>query len=325
MRFGKDRKAREHGGSETRLFFCTDLHGSEICLRKLLAAEQAYSASTLIMGGDCTGKQLVPIEITDVGELRSQWSGETSVFADEDGVAAYEQTVRNAGCYPIRLTTAELREIEHDASKAMELFSAEMLTTIGRWVALATERLEPRGVHMIMTPGNDDEFAVDDVIRESAYVDAAEGQITRIGDHEMLSLGWSNPTPWHTPRECSEDELRQKIDALAAELGDMPNAIFNIHVPPYGTGLDEAPELTDDQRPSAAVTAAVGSSAVREAILEYQPLLSLHGHIHESRGVQKLGRTVCINPGSVYGEGMLQGVTVDLQPGKVKRYSLTTG
>jgi uncharacterized protein len=325
MRFGSGRPAREDRGSETRLFFCTDLHGSEICLRKLLAAERVYSANTLIMGGDCTGKQLVPIEITDTGKLQSRWSGETAVFTDEDTVAGYEQTVRNAGCYPVRLTTAELREIGHDSGKAMELFSAEMLATVGRWVSLATERLAPRGVHMIMTPGNDDEFAVDDVIRKSAFVDAAEGRITRIGRHELLSLGWSNPTPWHTPRECSEEELRSKIDALAAEIEDMPNAIFNIHVPPYGTGLDEAPELTDDQRPSAAVTAAVGSTAVREAILEYQPLVSLHGHIHESRGVQKLGRTVCINPGSVYGEGMLQGVTVDLQPGKVTRYSLTMG
>lgn len=309
----------------TRLFFCTDLHGSEICLRKLIAASKAYTANTLIMGGDCTGKQLVPIEIDASGAANSRWSGDVAVLEDEAAIQAYEQRVRNAGCYPARVTSAELEEIHSDEAKAMGLFRSEMLTTVGRWVEIATDRLEPRGVHMIMTPGNDDEFAVDDVIRRSEYVDAAEGRITRIDEHEMLSLGWSNPTPWHTPRECPEEELRGKIDVLAAQIKDMPNAIFNIHVPPHGTGLDEAPELTDDQRPSTVVTAAVGSTAVREAILEYQPLLSLHGHIHESRGVQKLGRTVCINPGSVYGEGTLQGVIVDLKPSEVKRYSLTSG
>jgi uncharacterized protein len=318
------RKQDTDSGLVTRLFFCTDLHASEMCLRKLFAAEKAYGAKTLIMGGDCTGKQLVPLEIDPHGNLSVRWAGDAVSFEDEQEAAAYEQRVRNAGSYPIRITTDRLRELQRDPEAVAPLFSEQMLQTVARWVALAEERVAPLGVHMIMTPGNDDEFAVDDVLRASDYIDAAEGRITRIGPHEMLSLGWSNPTPWHTPRECSEEELGVKIDALAGQIEDMEGAIFNIHVPPYGTGLDDAPELDEHQNP-AAVTAAVGSTAVRDAILSHQPLLSLHGHIHESRGAQKLGRTLCINPGSTYGEGVLQGVTVDLAPTEVKRYALTSG
>jgi Icc-related predicted phosphoesterase len=157
-------------------------------------------------------------------------------------------------------------------------------------------------------------------------VDAAENEVARVGNYEMLSVGWSNPTPWDTPRECLEDKLAERIDRLASEIEDMENAIFNIHVPPYGTGLDDAPALDADLKPvdGGTVMKPVGSTAVRDAILRHQPLLALHGHIHESRGVQKLGRTTCINPGSVYGEGILQGVIVELRDRRVQ-YKLTHG
>jgi Icc-related predicted phosphoesterase len=318
-------KRREQSGPETRLFFCTDLHASEMCLRKLFAAEEVYGAKTLIMGGDCTGKQLVPLELDDAGDLVVRWAGEEHRFSDEEEAAELERRIRNVGSYPVRLPSEEVRRLERDPEALQALFSERMLATVAEWVALSEERLASHDVHFVMTPGNDDEFNVDEVIRASKFVDAAEGRITRIGEHEMLSVGWSNETPWDTPRECSEEELAAKIEALAEQVEDMESAIFNIHVPPYGTGLDEAPELDEEQRPSTAISAAVGSTAVRDAILHHQPLLSLHGHIHESRGAQKLGRTLCINPGSVYGEGVLQGVIVDLVPGDVKRYSLTSG
>jgi len=65
--------------------------------------------------------------------------------------------------------------------------------------------------------------------------------------------------------------------------------------------------------------------AVREAIEKYKPLLGLHGHIHESRGVVNIGRTLCINPGSEYGEGIIRGAIVDLAKDKVLSYQLTSG
>ncbi len=329
MRIGRKDRAAGNGSANgaERVFFATDLHGSEICFRKLLAAPKHYGATTVIMGGDCTGKMLIPVVEGTPGRWTCEWAGEKRVLESEDKLEELLKQIRYSGLYPARLGAEDAARLDGDTSLVEALFSERMLVTLREWIALAEERLADSGVHLIMTPGNDDEFDVDEVIRSSQFVDGAEGRITRIGPHEMLSVGWSNPTPWQTPRECAEEELKAKIDALAADIEDMPNAIFNIHVPPYGTGLDEAPELDENQKPvqGGQVMTSVGSTAVRDAILEYAPLLSLHGHIHESRGVQKLGRTTCINPGSVYGDWTLQGVVVDLKPGAVAGYTLTAG
>jgi len=323
--FSRKSSAKE---DRTRFFFATDLHSSEACFRKLLATPRVHELDKLICGGDCTGKMLIPLVERDSepGAYLVEWAGESVVAQSEEDVAEREKEIRYAGLYPIRVTEAESDELRHDEAKLKAVFMERMLTVVGDWTALAEERLGGNGTQFVMTPGNDDEFEVDDVIRASSFVDAAENRITRLGPHEMLSVGWSNHTPWDTPRECSEEELEARIDALAAQIEDMDNAIFNIHVPPYGTGLDDAPELDENLKPvqGGKVMKPVGSTAVRDAILEHQPLLALHGHIHESRGVQKLGRTTCINPGSVYGEGTLQGVIVELAPEEV-RYSLTSG
>jgi len=144
-----------------------------------------------------------------------------------------------------------------------------------------------------------------------------------------VSMGWTNPTPWDTFREAPEEELAAKIEAVANLVPDMGRAIFNFHAPPYGSGLDDAPALDANLRPmhGGAVMKPVGSTAVSDAIVRHQPMLSVHGHIHESRGIKKMGRTLAINPGSVYGDGVLQGALLELDPkkGKVSKYLLVNG
>jgi Icc-related predicted phosphoesterase len=313
----------------TRLFFCTDVHGSEVCFRKFLSAGKVYEAGVVIMGGDCTGKMIIPLVSDGNGGYHCSWSGGDVDVHSAEELAELERQIQNNGLYPARMDAAERARLQADPDHLAELFSELMAQTLRRWLALAEERLKDSGLRVIFTPGNDDEWAVDDVLAESTFVEHPEGTIARIDDrHELLSLGWSNETPWDTPRECSEPELAEKIAALAAQVEDMPNAIFNIHVPPYGTGLDNAPELEDSGdkvKRGGSIMKPVGSTAVRDAILEHQPLLTLHGHIHESRGVQKLGRTVVINPGSAYSDWTLQGVIVDLEDGQVARYVPTTG
>jgi Icc-related predicted phosphoesterase len=286
-----------------------------------------YRAEVLLMGGDCTGKMVIPVVHGSNGAYRCEWGGSIVELPDGEQLTDCERQIRNSGYYPVRLEAEKFNAIAGDESRREQLFTETMLGTLRGWLALAEERFRGQGIRMIVTPGNDDEVVVDEVLREDAFIAAPEGELMTIDGHEMLSIGWSNPTPWDTPRECAEDELRAKIDTLARQIADMPRAIFNIHVPPYGTGLDDAAELDSEQRPvrGGAVMTSVGSTAVRDAILEYQPLLSLHGHIHESRGMQKLGRTTCINPGSVYGDWMLQGVIVDVEKDRVERYTLTCG
>ena len=103
---------------------------------------------------------------------------------------------------------------------------------------------------------------------------------------------------------------------MAERLERPERAVFNLHCPPRETHLDQAALLDDDFRPvvkggQIAMTS-VGSTAVRDAIELYQPMLGLHGHVHESPGTQRIGRTLTINPGSEYGDGVLRGVLLNL-------------
>jgi Icc-related predicted phosphoesterase len=312
-----------------RLFFCTDLHGSDVCFRKFLHAGAAYQADVVIMGGDCTGKMLVPVVAEGDGAWSCEWLGQRRTFTDPEELATQEKQISNNGLYPVRMDHDELQRLSDDPEALSARFHEVMLARLREWVELAEERLGPTELEVVFVPGNDDEFNVDEVLATTRTIAAPEGQVIRVGDgaHEMLNLAWSNHTPWDTPRECSEEDLADKIRTLAEQIEDMDRAIFNIHVPPYGTGLDSAPELEEGTKlkRGGAITGPVGSTAVRDAILEYQPLLSLHGHIHESRGTQKLGRTVSINPGSSYSDWSLQGIVVDLDGKKVKSMTPVTG
>jgi len=204
-----------------------------------------------------------------------------------------------------------------------------MISSLDRWLDMADGKLRGGQIPCILNGGNDDIWEIDDVIEQSPCVSFGEGKSLDLDGFQLVSMGWTNPTPWDTFREAPEAELAAKIEAAAAQAGDMKRTIFNFHAPPYGTGLDEAPALDEQMRPmhGGAVMKPVGSTAVRDAILTHQPLLSVHGHIHESRGVKRMGRTLAINPGSVYGDGVLQGAVIDLDPkkGKVSRYILVNG
>jgi Icc-related predicted phosphoesterase len=191
---------------------------------------------------------------------------------------------------------------------------------------MADGKLRGGEIPCILNGGNDDIWEIDDIIESSPCVQFGEGKMLDLDGFPLISMGWTNPTPWDTFREAPEPELARKIDEVAGLVPDMERAIFNFHAPPYGTGLDEAPALDDQLRPThgGAVMKPVGSTAVRDAILRHQPMLSVHGHIHESRGVK---RTLAINPGSVYGDGVLQGAVLELNPkkGKVTKYLLING
>src|SRR5262249_9390687 len=143
-------------------------------------------------------------------------------------------------------------------------------------------------------------------------------RVVDFGIYTMLSLGYSNLTPFNSPRELDEDELYRRVDAMASQIADQTSCIFNLHVPPYDSQLDSAPQLDQDLTVVTAAgqpkTIPVGSKAVRELIERYQPVLALHGHVHESRGATRIGRTLCINPGSDYHTGRISGVLVHLKP-----------
>ena len=310
----------------TRVFFATDLHGSEVCWKKFLNAAKFYDVEVLICGGDMTGKAIVPI-VQENGHITVALGGERQTVA-ADQVADVEANIRRRGYYPLQMSVERLHELDTDPSKRAACFQEVMLEGVDRWMKLAADKLRGSGVRCFVSPGNDDEMEVDEVIRRAELVELGEGRVVEIDGFSMISTGWSNPTPWKTHREESEEELTQRIDAMAHQVGDVSHSIFNLHCPPFKSGLDEAPAIDADLRllHGGRALRPVGSKAVRDAIDRYQPLLSLHGHIHESKGAVKLGNTLAINPGSAYEEGMLMAAIIQLDAKKgIKSYQLVNG
>jgi uncharacterized protein len=315
--------------SETRLYFATDIHGSETCWRKFLNSGKHYEADVMVLGGDMTGKALVPIVEQGSGRWHASLLENRYDFEDEEEVDEFEDAVRRRGYYPFRATPDEMSELETNEKLRNELFHKEMLGTVERWMRMADEKLEGTDIRCFVSPGNDDQFEVDEIVSGAKRVELAEGRVVEFGDFQMVSTGWSNRTPWDTYREEDEDQLLERLQRMVDQVTAPPEkTIYNFHCPPYGTGLDDAPELTEDLRPKHGGRSIipVGSKAVKEAIEKGQPALALHGHIHEARGNTRIGRTLCINPGSSYEQGQLLGAVVNLDgKGKVKRFVLTSG
>ena len=310
-----------------RVYFTCDLHGSQSCFFKFVNAAKMkiYKADVVIAGGDLTGKALVPITEQADGSYQASFLGSQETIQSKEQLADLKKRVRNVGYYHETMTEQHYLELAADPDKYLAALSKIIANEMEHWVQIAEERLHATGVVCYLMPGNDDAEEIGEIINKSTYVVNPEDKVVDIGEgYEMISSGYSNPTPWKTTRECPEDELRAKIDNLVTSVKNVENSIFNLHCPPFGTGLDTAPQLDKDLRPVVSagevIRVPVGSTAVLEAIEKYQPLAGLHGHIHESAGTAKIGRTVCFNPGSEYQSGVLKGYILDFDKGKVKNW-----
>jgi Icc-related predicted phosphoesterase len=311
-----------------KLFFATDVHGSEICWKKFISAGKFYEADVLILGGDMTGKAIVPIIAQGNDKYKVTLLEQESMLNGKEEVDKMALTIQNRGYYPYITNPDEVEHIFSTPGKSDELFLEQVTKILVRWMEYADQKLDGTGIRCYVCPGNDDVFEIDSVISASKLVRSVEGKVIELDEqHEMISSGWSNPTPWDTHREEPEEALLSRLESVIGMAKNPSNAIFNFHAPPYGSGLDEAPELTKDLRPAYAGRSLVpvGSKSVLAVLDKYQPLLGLHGHIHEGKGARKYKKTLCINPGSMYEQGMLHGAIVDLKPQKVGNYVLTTG
>jgi Icc-related predicted phosphoesterase len=323
------RKRRRNGNGRrgARIFFATDVHGSDRCFRKFINAGKFYDAQYLILGGDISGKSLVAIDRDDGGWRASYHDHEYRQLSESER-EELEQYIRDRGDYPVVGEQAERARTSQEEQDAV--FKEAVIESITRWLEIAEERLPGTNARCFITPGNDDYWEIDDLLRQSDVVEFVEGQRVRLDDaHEMITTGHSNLTPWDTPREFEEDVLADQIEEMAEGVDDPTNLIAVIHVPPYGTDLDQAPLLNPDLsvqlEAGSPKIGPVGSTAVRHFIEKRQPLLTLHGHVHESRAIEELGRTVCVNAGSVYAEGVLYGALVTLGNGKLETVQLVAG
>jgi uncharacterized protein len=313
-----------------KLFFVTDLHGSEICWKKFLNAGAFYQADAVILGGDITGKAMVPIVQRPNGSWEASLQDHRETLETAGEVDEFRKRVMNRGYYPIQVSEEEYRALQADADLVDKRFKEVMLEGTERWIAMAEEKLANTGIRVVACPANDDMFEIDDLLATARVVETGdEEHPIQLGDYTMVSMGWTNPTPWDTFREAEEPELARRIERALAAADDPSTTILNFHAPPYGSKLDNAPALNPDLTYVSGGQALrpVGSTAVRDAVQRVQPLLSLHGHIHESRGATKIGKTLALNPGSSYEEGILQAAIVNLDPRKrkVRNYQLVNG
>jgi Icc-related predicted phosphoesterase len=276
-----------------------------------------YKADVALLAGDLTGKAIVPIIQRD-GRYEADLFGVHRTARNEQELAGLERDIADVGYYSFVTTAKDAERLASDEAGRDELLHRLMNERVQAWLDLATERLGDGSAPLYLIPGNDDEFVIDEILDQPGHAPInAEGKVLDIpGDLQLLASGWSNHTPWQTPREESEDELYDRLDALARQVRDPRRAVFMIHVPPHDSGLDTAPLLDENLRPTVSagdvLRGPVGSSAVRRIIEDYEPLLTIHGHIHESGGERKIGKTLCVNPGSEANHGILRGYLVDV-------------
>jgi len=319
----------------TRLFFATDLHGSERTYRKFINAGKFYNANVLVMGGDITGKLLIPIIKEGNGNYRATLQGTVHHITTESELQSLLERIGLLGFYSEIMDEDQFREFQANPQAVERLFHEKARQRLESWVDLAETRLNGTGIKCFVTGGNDDDPDVLQAIRREGTHSffACENELVYVDDdHTMISVGLSTPTPWKTPREVSEEELGAMIEKMVKQVPDLSRCIFNLHNPPIDSTLDTCPMLDWNTDPPTPIVKAgqivmhgAGSTAVRTAIETYQPMLGLHGHIHESMSVAKIGRTTIVNPGSEYGEGVLRGCLINFVDGKIESYQMTSG
>jgi Icc-related predicted phosphoesterase len=318
-----------------RLFFATDVHGSEPTFRKFINAGKFYDVDVLVLGGDITGKMMIPIIALGNNTYRATLQSQVH-HLQKDDLPEFMTRLAKLGFYSSEMSESEYSGLTADPARIEHLYLEKANQRLTDWMAWAEGKLAGSNLRCYVTGGNDDPEAVIQTLNQGAseHIIPCEEKLVSLSDegHTMISLGYSNPTPWKTPREIEENQLEKKIATAFQGINDCEKLVFNMHVPPVDSTLDTCPKLDVSTDPPTMITSGgepvwfgAGSQAVRTAIEHHQPLLSLHGHIHESRNVIKIGRTTAVNPGSEYGEGVLRGIIVSITGDKIESTQMTSG
>jgi uncharacterized protein len=324
------RKKAKDANGEVKIFFASDLHGSNVCFKKFINSAQFYGVDVLVLGGDLTGKAVIPIAEQQDGSFIACQHGESIQIRDQDELAEFVKRQGNIGFYPAVMSEAEYQRLNADPEAQAALFKKLVLERVQEWVDFAAPKLKGTEIPLVTVPGNDDFIEIDQILTQAPHFDFHEMQVCEFkGGYQMLYCGGSTPTPWDTEREYTEEQYVTRFAELLPQVGDMSRCIFNVHVPPFGTALDACPKLDKNLRVvyEMGLPAQVhaGCQTLADIIKQHQPLLGLHGHVHEGRAKINIGKTICINPGSVYPEGILQGALITLRHGEVTQANLMQG
>jgi len=316
---------------EYKIFYTSDLHGSDLCFRKALDATVHYEATALLIGGDLAGKSLTKIIKKANGKYEAVVAGRKERAASGTELEEMRDAIANSGSYSIILSEEEFDCTAEDKEWHEKQILSLITRRLQQWLWLAELKLKPRGIRLIIICGNDDPWSLDKILRHSSFAEDPEYQPVIFGDnHQVLGESAGNlPSPFVCPRDMEEEQLKERMGKKVAQLTDVGSAIFMLHIPPYNSTLDLAYELDRELRIKTEGTGflqqPVGSKAVRAIIEEQQPLIALHGHIHESPGTTQIGRTLCFNPGSDHHHGLMRGFLITLDRDQVKGHATITG
>lgn len=299
-----------------KILFLSDIHGSNLIFEKALNAISKFGIDIFIISGDLSGKDIRPI-IKDgdryITEIDSKTVSLTLTSAKE-----FEKHLADLGHYFFNTTYKEFEALKKDDSSIMHILNLKILSRLEFWILRIINQINTSKTQVIISPGNDDIQQIDDLLFsfESQGILTGIKSPVIIDNFDIITLDYSNITPWNTERELSEKMLGKLINEKIKKIRNVENCIFNFHCPPINTKLDLAPEIDKnlkyDIKPGGLNFIHTGSSAVYNSILKYQPLLSLHGHIHESKGFDYVGRTLSLNPGSEHDKGILNAYVVDI-------------
>lgn len=320
----KKNKPESNSVGSLKIFFTTDLHGSEVAFRKFLNAALMTKSDVLIIGGDLAGKVLVPIIDIGQGKFKVQ-----DKIVGREGLEEIIKNFKATGIYYTIVDEKGCNELNENQKVLEEEFKRAIIGRLEEWSKIAQEKLKDTNLIIYTNLGNDDPLYMFDVIKQSERLVKCEGDVVNLNGYEMITFGYVNPTPWNTPREMKEEEIYTTLKAMVSKIDKPEKTIFNLHAPPYGTNLDNAPLLDSTLKPvvrnGEIVMTHVGSTAIRKIMEEVQPLIGIHGHIHESRAFDKVGKTTVINPGSEYNIGILHAAYIVLENNKVKLHQFVIG
>jgi Icc-related predicted phosphoesterase len=324
------RKKGKDANGEVKMFFASDLHGSNICFKKFVNSAKFYSADVLVLGGDLTGKAVIPIAEQPDGTFLAFQHGEQVEIEGKNELDEFVKRQGNIGFYPAVMSEAEYQQLRADPVAQAALFKRLVLERVREWAEIAAEKLKGTEIPLVALPGNDDFEEIDEILTQAPHFDFHEMQVCEFkGGYQMLYCGGSTPTPWDTEREYTEEQYVKRFAELLPQVSDMSRCIFNVHVPPFGTALDACPKLDGNLQVvyemGLPVQVHAGCQTLIDVIKQHQPLLGLHGHVHEGRAKINIGNTICINPGSVYPEGILQGALITLKDAEVTQANLMQG
>ena len=324
------RKKGKDANSEVKIFFASDLHGSNVCFKKFVNSAKFYGADVLVLGGDLTGKAVIPIAEQVDGSFLAFQHGDQLVLNGKDELDDFIKRQGNMGFYPVVMSESEYQRLRTDPEAQAALFKELVLKRVREWAEFAAQKLNGTDIPLVALPGNDDFREIDEILTQAPHFDFHEMQVCEFkGGYQMLYCGGSTPTPWDTEREYTEEQFVSRFAELVPQVTDMGRCIFNVHVPPFGTALDKCSKLDKNLRVvyEMGLPAQIhaGCQTLSDIIKQHQPLLGLHGHVHEGRAKINIGKTICINPGSVYPEGILQGALITLRQGEVVQANLMQG